>query len=145
MKDFQFISHHITFFIRATQWRSLTSQCSLSKLDKDAKLWDRLESFNLLLEPFFHGKKYCCKSRYCCIAQLVIYDMSANSCSLADKFDYVIEQEGRIKHMSLHHQRRFAKLVYSAALIIASLNLLHEIEKNNILVQSCKLCMDCGF
>ena len=71
--------------------------------------------------------------------------MSANFCSLADKFDYVIEQEKKIKHMSLHHQRRFAKFVYSAALIIASLNLLHETEKDNLLVQSSKLCMDCEF
>ena len=74
---------------------------------------------------------------------------SANSCSLADEFDYVIEREGKIKHMSLYHQRKFAKLGCSAAAIIAALGLLQillrEIEKNNLLVQPCKLYMECEF
>ena len=77
------------------------------------------------------------------------YNSSANSCSLADEFDYVIEREGKIKRMPLYHQRRFAKLGCSAAAIIAALDLLQillrEIEKNNILVQSCKLYMECEF
>ena len=55
---------------------------------------------------------------------LITYYMSANSCSLADKFDYVVEREGKIKHMSLYYQKRFAKLGYSATSIIAGLDLL---------------------
>ena len=51
--------------------------------------------------------------------------------------------------MSLYHQRRFAKLGYSATSIIPVLDLLqmllHETEKDNLLVQSCKLYMECGF
>ena len=51
--------------------------------------------------------------------------------------------------MSLYHQRRFAKLRYSTTSIIAALDLKqmlpHETEKNNLLVQSCKLYMECEF
>ena len=48
--------------------------------------------------------------------------------------------------MPLYHQRRFAKLVYSAASGFDLLQmLLHETKKNNLLVQSCKLYMECEF
>ena len=47
------------------------------------------------------------------------------------------------------HQRTFAKLGYSAASKIAMLDLLqillHETEKDNLLIQSCKLYMECEF
>ena len=49
---------------------------------------------------------------------------------LADEFAYVIKSKGKIKHMSLYHQRRFAKLVYLAASAPDLLQmLLHETEK----------------
>ena len=51
--------------------------------------------------------------------------------------------------MPLYHQRRFAKLGYSATSIIGALDLLqmllHETEKDNLFVQSCKLYMECKF
>ena len=51
--------------------------------------------------------------------------------------------------MSLFHQRRFAKLGYSAALTIAALDLLqmllHETEGDNLLIQSGKLYIECEF
>ena len=81
--------------------------------------------------------------------KLVTYNKSSNFCSLADEFDYVVEQEGKIKHISLYHQRRFAKLRYSATSIIAAFDLMqmlfHETEKDNLLLQSYKLYMECQF
>jgi len=51
--------------------------------------------------------------------------------------------------MSLYHQRRFAKLGYSAASILSALPLLQmlldETEKNNLLVQSCRMYLQCEF
>ena len=121
----------------------------LSKLEKDTKLRDTLESINPWLKPFFRGKKTVAEAGNAALLKLVTYNKSSNFCPLADEFNYVVEQEGKIKHMSLYHQRRFAKLRYSAALIIAVLDLLqmllHETEKDNLLVQSCKLYIECKF
>ena len=74
-------------------------------------------------------------------------DKSANSCSLADEFDFIVEREGKVKHMSLYHQRRFAKLGYSAASILNALPLLQmllrESGKCNLLVQACRMYVQC--
>ena len=89
------------------------------------------------------------ESEIIALLKLVAYDKSANSCSLADEFDYIVERVGKIKHMSLYHQRRFAKLGYSAASILAALPLLqmllNETEKDNLLVQACRLYIECDF
>ena len=81
--------------------------------------------------------------------KLVTYDKSANSCSLADEFDYIVEREGKMKHMSLYNQHRFAKLRYAAASILAALPLfqllLLETETNNLFIQSCRLYVECDF
>ena len=55
----------------------------LSKLEKDVKLWDTLESINPSLKPFFHLKKTVVEA----VLKLVTYDKSANSCSLTGEFD----------------------------------------------------------
>ena len=68
----------------------------LSKLEEDVKLRDTLESISLLLKPCFHGKKTVVEAGIAALLKLVTYDKSANSCSLADEFDYIIEREGRI-------------------------------------------------
>ena len=74
------------------------------------------------------------------LLKLITYDKSASSCSLADEFDYIVEREGKVKHRSLYHQHRFAKLGYAAASIPAALPLLQilllETEKNNLQVVS---------
>lgn len=73
----------------------------------------------------------------------MVDDKSVHSCSSADEFDYIVEREGKVNHLSLCHQRRFAKLVHSAVSIIAVLPmlemLLNETKKYNLLVQACKL------
>ena len=96
----------------------------LSKLEKDIKLRNTLESITPSLKLFFHGKKTAAEAGISALLKIVIYNKSANSCFLADEFYYVIDQEGKIKHMSLYNQRRFAKLVYSSDSIIAGLDLL---------------------
>ena len=83
------------------------------------------------------------------LLKLVSYDKSANSYSLAEEFDYIVDRERKVKHMPLYHQRKFAKLGYAAASILAALPLLQmlllETEKNNLLVQACRLYVNCEF
>ena len=102
-----------------------------------------------MLKPFFCGKKTIEKAGIAKLLNPVTYDKSANSCSLAEEVEYVVEREGKIKHMTLYQERSFPKLRYSAASIIAALDLLqmllHETEKDNLLVQSCKLYLEREF
>ena len=95
------------------------------RVRESVKLRDRLESVNRRLSHSSMEKRLLQKHVFLhCSA--CIYDKLANSCSLANKFDYVVERKGKSKHMLLYHQKRFAKLGYSAALIIAALDLLDE-------------------
>ena len=132
---FYHITYHILCNSHTLEKFDLSNLSVLSKLEKNVKLQDTLESINLSLKPFFHGKKTVVEASIAALLKLVTYDKSTNSCSLADEFDYIAEREGKTKHMSFYHQRRFAKLGYSAGSIIAALDLLqvllHETEKDN--------------
>ena len=122
----------------------------LSKLEKSVSLREKFEFINpALLQPFFHSKIAIVESRTSALLHLVAYDKSANSCSLADAFEYTVEREGKVKYLSLYHQSRFAKLGCSAVLILEVLTLfqmlLNETEMDNLLVQACRLYTECEF
>ena len=122
----------------------------LAKVEKEIKLQETFESINPSLKSFFRGKDDIAEGGYFSFTEnFFSYDKFANSCSLADEFDFIVEREGKVKHMSLYHQRRFAKLGYSAASILNALPLLEmlldETEKNNLLVQSCRMYLQCEF
>ena len=72
-------------------------------------------SLNPSLRAFFRGEKAVVIAGITALLKLVRHDKSANSTSIADEFDYIVEREGKTRHMSLHHERRFTKLAYSAA------------------------------
>ena len=121
----------------------------LGTLEKQIKMREKFESVNPALKSFFRGRDAIVEAGIHALLKVVTYDKSANSCSLADEFDYITEREGKAKHMSLYHQRRFAKLGYSAASILTALPLLQmlldETEKSNLLVQACCMYMQCEF
>ena len=71
----------------------------LSKLEKDVKLQDTLDTS---LKLFFQWKETVVEASIVALLKLVICDKSANSFSLADKFDYVAEWEGKTKYISLY-------------------------------------------
>ena len=131
-------------------WKLDRSNLSvLNELEKDIKLRGKFESVNPALKPYFRGKDAIFESGIYALLNLVTYNKSANSCSLADELDYIVESEGKVKHMSLCHQSRFAKSGYSAASILAALPLLQmlllETEKENLLVQACRIYPECEF
>ena len=64
------------------------------------KLREKFESINPALKSFFRGKVAIVESGIIALLKLVVYNKSANSCSLADEFDYIVEREGKIKHTS---------------------------------------------
>ena len=80
------------------------------------------------MKPFFRGKKAVVVDDIQAIPKLVSYDKSGNSSSLAEEFDVLIERECAVKNMSLYHERR---------------SLLEETWKSNLLVQACKIYLNC--
>ena len=121
----------------------------LSDIEYKLKLCEKLEAVNPSLRSFFRGKKAIIVAGITAILKLVTHDKSRNSVSLAEEFDFICERENQIKHMSLYHERRFAKLGYSAASILHAYPLLQilptETSKTNLLVSACKLYLSCEF
>ena len=115
----------------------------LSDIEYKLKLREKFEAVNPSLRSFFRGKKAIVVAGITAILKLVIHDKSGNSVSLAEEFDFICECENQVKHMSLYHERRFAKLGYSAASILHAYPLLQilltESSKTNLLVSACKL------
>ena len=75
------------------------------------------------------------------------HDKSGHTVSLAEEFDDMLQKEGLYKHMVLYHERRFTNLGYSAASILYALpqfqQLLDQTWKTNLLVEVCKLYVEC--
>ena len=63
----------------------------LSQSEKCVSSKEKFESINSPLKPFFRGKIAIVESGISALLKLVAYDKSANSCSLADEFDYIVE------------------------------------------------------
>ena len=115
----------------------------LSNIETKLKVKQQFENIN------FRGNKTVVVSGIVALLKLVAHDKSANSVSLAEDFDMICEEEGQVKHMSLYHERRFTKLGYAATSILHTLpllqRLLNETTCSNLLVESCKLYLDCEF
>ena len=101
------------------------------------------------MKPFFRGKKAVVVAVIQAILKLVSHDKKGNSSSLVEESDVITKREHVVKHMSLHHKRRFTKLGYSAASILQTFlllqSLLEETWKSNLLAQACKIHLDCEF
>ena len=85
--------HHIFCKSHTVEKFGQSNLSVLSKLEKDIKLQYTLESINPLLKRFVRGKKTVAEANIAALLKLVTYHKSANSCSLADELDYVVERE----------------------------------------------------
>ena len=98
----------------------------LADVKHKLKLRERLEAMNPSLRSFIRGKK--------AVVLAGIHVLLKLKLNLA-------------KHMMLYKERRFTKLGYSAASILCGLpqlkTLLHQTWKNNLLVEACRLYVDC--
>ena len=64
-----------------------------SAMEKGIKQRDEFERIKPSLKPFFRGKKTVVEAGILALLRLVTHDKSANSCSLAAEFDYIVERE----------------------------------------------------
>ena len=67
------------------------------------------------------------------ILNLISHDKSASSTNQADLFDFVLQCENQVKHVSLYQECRFTKLGYSAASILDALPYLHMLLNESYL------------
>ena len=99
----------------------------LAAFEERLKLQQCLEAINPALKPFFRRKKAVVVAGIQVILKLVSYDEGGNSSSLAKEFDVITERGSAVKHMSLHRERRFTKLRYSATSILQTFPLLQSL------------------
>ena len=110
-KDFATLIAFFVGFLKVLRsWKGHTLEKSdrsnlsvLNKLEKDIKLREKFESVNPALKPYFWGKDAIIESGIYALLKLVTYNKSANSCSFAGEFDYIVERKVKVKHMSLYH------------------------------------------
>ena len=73
--------------------------------------------------------------------KLVSHEKSAKPTSLARDFDIILEEDNVTKLSSLHKERRFTKLGYTAGSVLDCMlqftTLLSKITHNTVLVQAC--------
>ena len=83
------------------------------------------------------------------ILNLISHDKSASSTNQADLFDFILQRENQVKHISLYQERRFTKLGYSAASILDALPylrmLLNESHLTNQHIEIVHMFLDSEF
>ena len=118
----------------------------LAHIENALNLREHLVNITPHLRSFYRGKFTVVVCGINALLKLISPDNSANSVSLADEFDSIVEMAGEVKHMSLYHERRFTALGYAAAAILAAWFLLKKLlmdtSANNLLVQACKLYLE---
>ena len=89
----------------------------LSTIENQLHFREKLESINLPVRSFLRGEKCVAVCWIKSILNLISHDKSATSTNQADLFDFTLQLENYVKHISLYQECRFTKLGYSAASI----------------------------
>ena len=93
----------------------------LAKMEIQIKFHQALEAMNPGVKYFLRGEKSVATSAIKSILNFVSHDNSGTSTNQADLFNYVLQRENKIKHISLFQERRFTKLGYSCTSILDAL------------------------
>ena len=129
--------------VEALDWSNIEV---LAQLDKKVGFRNALESINPTIKSFLRGEKAVAVSAIKTILKFVSHDKSATSTNQADLFDYVVEREKKVKHISLYQERRFTKLGYSCASIVDTLPFIQmvvdETHLNNQHVEIVRMFLD---
>ena len=98
------------------------------------------------VKSFLHGEKSVVLCEIKCILSFVSHDKSAASTNQAELFDYILDREGKIRHLSLYQKHRFTKLGYSCTLILDALPyiqmVLNETHLSNQHTELVKMFLD---
>ena len=121
----------------------------LSQVEKQLGMREKIEGINPSLRSFFRGEKAVVVAGVKCLLNLVTHEKSASATNIADEFDFIVERENKVKHLTLYHERRFCKLGYVCAAINDAFPLLQmllrETAQANLHIESSKLYLECEF
>ena len=120
----------------------------LSGIEKELQLGERFEMLNSEVKCFLHREKSVAICGIRSILNLISHDMSASSTNQADLFDFILQRENQVKHMSLY-QERFTQLGYTAASILDAMPylqlLVNESHFANQRTEIVRMFLDCEF
>ena len=126
-----------------------------SNIEVLANLENKLNFRSILMSicpatmSFLRGEKSIALTGLKSILSFVSHDKSAASTNQADLFDFVLEPEGKVKHLSLYKERRFTKLGYSCASILDAYPYLemviNETHLSNQRVDMVRVLLDSDF
>ena len=118
----------------------------LANLEHVLKFREALESMNSGVKSFLCEEKAVVLCAIKCILSFVSHDKSAASTNQAELFDYILDREGKIRHLSLYQKHRFTKLGYSCTLILDALPyiqmVLNETHLSNQHTELVKMFLD---
>ena len=121
----------------------------LSTIENQLNFREKLESINSSVRYFLCGEKCVAVCGIKSILNLISHDKSASSTNQADLFDFVLQCENQVKHVSLYQECIFTKLGYSAASILDALPylcmLLHESHLTNQHTEIVHMFLDSEF
>ena len=95
------------------------------------------------LKSFVGNSKSIVQVALIALLKLVSKESDGKTVSLTEQFDYILDEDGVLKSLSLYKEKRFTKLGYLAGAAYDCLpyfqKVLTETPLNNLLIQSCKL------
>ena len=98
------------------------------------------------VKSFLRGEKSVALCAIKSILSFVSHDKSSSSTNQAELFDYILQRENKVKHLSLYQERRFTKLGYSCASILDALPyiqmVLTETNLSNLHTEIVQLFLD---
>ena len=90
----------------------------LSTTENQLNFREKLESVNPSVRSFLCGEKCVADCGIKSILNLISHNKSASFTNQADLFDFILQPENQVKHISLYQESRFPKLGSSAASIL---------------------------
>lgn len=121
----------------------------LEKIEAKLNFREALISTAPSIKSFLRGEKSVSTAAIKTIINFISHDKSATSTNQASLFDYILEREDKVKHISLYQERRFTKLGYSCASILDAFPyirmVVNETHLNNQHVEIMRVLMDSEF
>ena len=104
----------------------------LSEIEKELQLRERFEMLNPGVKSFLLAEKSVAICGIKSIVNLFSHEKSASFTNQADLFDFILQKENQVKHISLYQERRFTKLAYTAASILDAMPYLQMLVNKSL-------------
>ena len=121
----------------------------LSSTENQLNFREKLESINPSIRSFLCGEKCVAVCGIKSILNLISCDKSASFTNQTGLFDFILQRENQVKHISLYQEHRFTKLGYSTASILDALPylrmLLNESHLTNQHIEIVRMFLDSEF